>query len=295
MKGPGLFSDIGKKAKDLLTRDYSYDQKITISTSSASGVLLSDFLMFLEVGVAWHTCAMGLTSGAVKKGGLYALDVATQYKYKNTIIDVKADTDSNISATFTVLEILPFTKTIATVKFPEYNSGKLEVQYFHDHAGLATVVALKQNPVVDLSAAVGAHGIVFGAEAGFDTYSGVFTKYTAGIGLKRPDYDVSIILAEKGDLLRASYVYHLDEKQKSSTVAEITRRFSTNENTFTVGGACALDPQTTVKARLNNSGKLGALLQHEVKPRSFLTLSGEFETKALDKNPKFGLALALKP
>ena len=90
-------------------------------------------------------------------------------------------------------------------------------------------------------------------------------------------------------------MYHLDEKQKSAAVAEITRRFSTNENTFTVGGAYAVDPQTTVKSRLNNSGKLGALLQHEVKPKSILTISGEFDTKALDRTPKFGLALALKP
>ena len=90
-------------------------------------------------------------------------------------------------------------------------------------------------------------------------------------------------------------MYHLDEKQKSAAAAEIARRFSTNENTFTVGGAYAVDPQTTVKSRLNNSGKLGALLQHEVKPKSILTISGEFDTKALDRTPKFGLALALKP
>jgi len=274
-KGPGLYADIGKKAKDLLTRDYIYDQKLTISTTSESGV--------------------GITSAAVKKGGLYVFDIGTQYKYKNTLVDVKVDTDSNISTTFTVSEVLPSTKAIASLKFPDYNAGKVEVQYFHDHASFATVVALKQTPVVDLSATIGAHGVAFGAEAGFDTASGAFTKYNAGIGVTKPDYNASIILADKGDTLRASYVYHLDEKQKSAAVAEITRRFSTNENTFTVGGTYAMDPQTTVKTRLNNSGKLGALLQHEVRPKSILTISGEFDTKELDRTPKFGLALALKP
>lgn len=78
-------------------------------------------------------------------------------------------------------------------------------------------------------------------------------------------------------------------------VAEIVRRFSTNENIFTVGTRYAVDPQTTVKTRLNNSGKLAALLQHELKPKSVLTLSGEFDTKALERAPKFGLALALRP
>ncbi|CAL9780239.1 mitochondrial outer membrane protein porin 5-like [Musa acuminata AAA Group] len=275
MKGPGLFSDIGRTAKDLLIKDYTCDQKLTISTSSASGV--------------------ALTSAAVKKGGLYSFDVGTQYKYKNTLINVKIDTDSNISTTLTMAEILPSTKTIASIKLPDYNSGKLEVQYLHHHASVASVVALKQNPLVELSGTVGAQGIAFGAEAGFDTASGTFIKYTAGIALKKPEYNASIILADKGDTLRASYVYHLDEMQKSSVVAEIVRRFSTNENTMTVGGQHALDPQTTVKARLNNSGKLGALLQHELKPKSILTISGEFDTKALERTPKFGLALALKP
>ncbi|KAK8942127.1 Mitochondrial outer membrane protein porin 5 [Platanthera guangdongensis] len=67
------------------------------------------------------------------------------------------------------------------------------------------------------------------------------------------------------------------------------------EKTFSVEGAYEMDPLTTVKARLNNSGKLGAILQHGVKPNLIVTLSGKFETKGLDRTPKFGLSLALKP
>ncbi|XP_076935188.1 replication protein A 70 kDa DNA-binding subunit E-like [Bidens hawaiensis] len=37
--GPGLFSDIDKKAKDLLKRDYIRDQKFSVSTVSATGVV----------------------------------------------------------------------------------------------------------------------------------------------------------------------------------------------------------------------------------------------------------------
>nr|CAD1832411.1 unnamed protein product [Ananas comosus var. bracteatus] len=233
MKGPGLFSDIGKKAKDLLNKDYSYDQKLTISTFSSTGV--------------------GLTSAAVKKGGLYTLDIGTQYKYKNTHIDVKLDTDSNVSTILTISEVLPYTKTIASLKFPDYKSGKLELQYFHDHASLATAVGLKASQLL-----------------------------------------IFLDCRDKGDSLRASYVYLFDDAQKTSVVAEVTRRFSTNDNTFTVGGSYAVDPLTTVKARLNNSGKLAALI--DTRAKSILaTISGEFDTKALDKPPKFGLALALKP
>nr|XP_023888251.1 mitochondrial outer membrane protein porin 2-like [Quercus suber]POF21958.1 mitochondrial outer membrane protein porin 2 [Quercus suber] len=274
-KGPGLFTDIGKKAKDLLTRDFNSDQKFTVSTYSDAGV--------------------ALTSTAVKKGGFSTGDVAAQYKYKNAIFDVKVDTESNISTNITFTEILPSTKTIASFKVPDYNSGKLEVQYLHDHATLTTAVALNQSPAIDVSATIGTPSIAFGAEAGYDTTTGNFTKYTAGLSVAKPESSASIILGDKGDSIKASYVHHLDEFKKSAAVGEITRKFSTNENTFTVGGSYAIDSLTVVKAKLNNHGKLGALLQHEVIPKSVLTVSGEVDTKALDKNPNFGLAIALRP
>ncbi|CAO2828176.1 unnamed protein product [Amaranthus hypochondriacus] len=275
VNGPGLFSDIGKRAKDLLTRDYVSDQKFSISSCS-------------ETGVAF-------TSTAVKKGGLSSGDVAALYKYKNTTIDVKLDTQSNISTTITINDVVPSTKTIASFKIPDYSSGKLEVLYFHNHATFTTALGLNKNPVVDVTATLGTPTINFGVEAGYDTTSGNFTKYTAGFNLSKPESCASILLGDKGDTVKASYLHHLDQVRKSAAVAEISRRFSTNENTITVGGLYAVDNLTVVKAKLNNHGKLGAVLQHEVIPKSVLTIASEFDTMALDKTPKFGLSLALKP
>ncbi|KAJ8769293.1 hypothetical protein K2173_002497 [Erythroxylum novogranatense] len=274
-KGPELFSDIGKKPKDLLTRDYSSDQKFSVSTFSAAGV--------------------ALTSTAVKQGGLSTGDVAALYVYKKNLFNVKVDTESNISTTLTFTEILPSTNAIASFKIPDYNSGKFEVQYFHDHATLTAAAALSQSPAIDFTATLGTPTIAFGAEAGYDTSSGNLSKYTAGISVTKPDAYASVILGDKGDTIKASYVHYLDQLRRSAAVAEITRRFSTNENTFTVGGSYAVDHLTLVKAKLSNHGKLGALIQHELIPKSLVTISGEVDTKALDKNPRFGLAIALKP
>ncbi|KAI3842357.1 hypothetical protein MKW98_026147 [Papaver atlanticum] len=156
---------------------------------------------------------------------------------------------------------MPATKAIASFKLPNYNSGKVEVQYFHDHATVTSAVGLNQSPAVDVTATVGSPSFAF------------------------------------GDTLTASYVHHLDALKRTSGVAEVCRKFSTNENT--VGGSYAVDPLTSVKYRLNNHGNLGsllaALMQRELKLKSFLTLSGEFDTKALDKVSRFGLSLAVKP
>ncbi|KVH92471.1 Eukaryotic porin/Tom40 [Cynara cardunculus var. scolymus] len=283
--GPGLFSDIGKKAKDLLTRDYLTDQKISVSTSSVTGVHIKYGATHCSLGLGYvatvlrhtlqHKSSRGrkvvkaITSSATKKGGLSTGDVGAVYKYNNILVD--------IATTLTFTELVPSTKTIASFKVPDFNSAKVEVQYFHCHATLASAVALSQTPTIDVSATIGTPKFVIGAEAGYETSSGRLTKYTAG------------------DTLRASYIHHLDQSKKTAAVGEIIRRFSLNDNTFTIGGSYAVDHLTVVKAKLNNQGKLGALLQHEIIPKSLVTLSSELDTKALDKTPKFGLALALKP
>lgn len=272
-KGPGLFSNIGRQARDILTKDYNSDQKFSISTDSDTGV--------------------ALVSTTVNKGGLSSGDVGAQYKYKNTLVNAKVDTQSNISTTLTVTDVLPSTKTIASFKFPDYNSGKLEVQYFHEHAAFSTAVGLNKSSTVDCSATLGTPTIAFGAEASYLPGSGNFTKYNAGLSFStKPNSISSVILADKGDSIRASYLHNLGQ---GTVVGEMSRKFSTNENILLVGGSYAVDRHTLVKAKLDNNGNLGALLQHELKPKSFLTISGAFDAKALEKTPRFGVALSLKP
>ncbi|TYH45299.1 mitochondrial outer membrane protein porin of 36 kDa [Gossypium hirsutum] len=101
---------------------------------------------------------------------------------------------------------------------------------------------------------------------------------------------------EKGDSANASY-YHIVNPSTNIAVvgAEMTHSFFTNVNTITVGTQHALDPLTTIKVRANNAGKASALIQHEWRPKSLFTISGEMDTKSIDKSPKVGLALALKP
>lgn len=95
--------------------------------------------------------------------------------------------------------------------------------------------------------------------------------------------------------MSASYYHVVNPLTNTAVGAEVNHSFSTNENTITVGTQHALDPLTSVKARLNNAGKATALIQHEWRPKSLFTISGEVDTKAIEKSAKVGLALALKP
>ena len=77
--------------------------------------------------------------------------------------------------------------------------------------------------------------------------------------------------------------------------AEMTHGLSTNENSFTIGSSHAIDISTVVKTRLSDNGKVAMLCQREWRPKSLITFSAEYDSKASNAAPKLGLALALKP
>lgn len=274
-KGPGLYTEIGKKARDLLYKDYQSDQKFTITTFSPTGV--------------------AITSTGIKKGDIFLADVATQLKNKNITTDIKVGTDSTLLTTITVDEPAPGLKSIFSFKVPDQRSGKVELQYLHDYAGISTSIGLTANPIVNFSGVVGTNVLALGTDVSFDTKTGNFTKCNAGLSFTKDDLIASVTLNDKGDALNASYYHIVNPLSNTAVGAEVSHSFSTNENTITVGTQHALDPLTTVKARVNNTGKASALIQHEWRPKSFFTISGEVDTKAIEKSAKVGLALALKP
>jgi voltage-dependent anion channel protein 2 len=100
---------------------------------------------------------------------------------------------------------------------------------------------------------------------------------------------------DKGDVLNASYYHAINPLANTAVAVDMSHKFSTKETTFALGAQHALDPLTTVKARVTNAGKASALIQHEWRPKSLFTISTEVDTKAIEKSAKVGLSLALKP
>ncbi|KAM0895723.1 hypothetical protein ACQ4PT_023658 [Festuca glaucescens] len=275
MGGPGLYTGIGKKAKDLLYKDYQTDQKFTLTTYAANGA--------------------AITASSTKKGDLILGEIQSQIKNKGITVDVKANSASNVITTITADEYAaPGLKTIFSFAVPDQKSGKVELQYLHDYAGINASIGLTANPVVNLSAAFGTNALAVGADVSLDTATKNLTKYNAGLSYTNKDLIASLNLNNKGDSLTASY-YHIVEKSNAAVGAELTHSFSSNENSLTIGTQHILDPLTLVKARFNNSGKVSTLIQHEFRPKSLITISAEVDTKAIEKSSKVGIALALKP
>ncbi|KAL6292643.1 hypothetical protein ACE6H2_000785 [Prunus campanulata] len=272
---PAPFSDIGKRAKDLLTKDYNFDQKFTLSVVGSTG--------------------LGLTANGLKRDQIFVGDINTLYKSGNTTVDVKVDTYSNVSTKVTVSDILPSTKAVFSFRIPDHKSGKLDVQYLHPHAAFDSSIGLNPTPLLELSATIGSKDLSLGGEIGFDTASSLLTKYNAGISFNKPDFSAALLLTDKGQTLKASYIHAVDSCNGTAVAAELTHRFSTFENSFTLGSSHVIDPFNVVKTRFSDNGKAGVLWQREWRPKSLVTVSAEYDSKALNSSPKIGLALALKP
>ncbi|KAH6822631.1 voltage dependent anion channel 1 [Perilla frutescens var. hirtella] len=260
---------------NLLYKDYQGDRKFTLSTLTSNGV--------------------AITSSGTKKDDLFLADVNTQLKTKNITTDVKVDTSSNVYTTFTIDEPAPGVKAIFSFVAPDQKSGKVELQYLHEYAGISTSLGLAAKPIVNFSGAAGNHKATIGTDISFDTATGNFTKCNAGISVTNTDLIASLILNDKGQSVTASYFHIVSPLTNTTVGAEFTHSFSSNENTLTFGTQHSLDLLTTVKARVNNYGKASALLQHEWRPKSLITISGEVDTRAIEKSAKIGLAVALKP
>nr|CAD1824224.1 unnamed protein product [Ananas comosus var. bracteatus] len=274
--GPGLYSEIGKRARDLLYKDFHTDQKFTITTYTSEGV--------------------AITASGTKKNDFMFGEIQSQLRNKNITVDVKASSDSNLFTTVTVDELAtPGLKTIFSFVVPDQRSGKVEVQYLHDYAGINASIGLTANPIVNFSGVLGTKALSAGADVSFDTATGNFTKYNAGLSITNADLVAALTLNNKGDSLSASYYHSVNPLWNTAVGAELTHSFSTNENTLTFGTQHALDPLTTVKARFNNYGKASALIQHEWRPKSLFTVSAEVDTTAIEKSSKVGLSLVLKP
>ncbi|XP_045812948.1 mitochondrial outer membrane protein porin 6 [Trifolium pratense] len=274
--GPAPFSETGKRARDLLYKDYNFDHKFIFSVPNSTG--------------------LGLTATGLKKDQFFVGDISGLYKSGNVAVDVKVDTHNNVSTKVTLNDVFHSKKVALSFNIPDHKSGKLDVQYLHPHAAIDSSIDLNPAPRLELSAAIGSKDISIGGEVGFNTTSASFTKYNAGIAFNKPDFSATLMLADKGEALKASYIHYVDRPDELTVAAELAHKLSSSENRFTIGTSQLIDPKTVLKTRFSDDGKAAFQCQRAWRPNSLITLSAEYNsTKIFGSPAKFGLALSLKP
>ena len=57
----------------------------------------------------------------------------------------------------------------------------------HDYAGISTSIGLTANPIVNFSGVIGTSALALGTDVSFDSKTGNFTKYNAGLSFSNVD------------------------------------------------------------------------------------------------------------
>lgn len=71
---------------------------------------------------------------------------------------------------------------------------QFEIQYLHDYAGISASAGMNTKPLVNLSAVFGNKAIAAGADVTYDTATGDFTKYNAGLSFTNADLIAAVTL-----------------------------------------------------------------------------------------------------
>lgn len=72
--------------------------------------------------------------------------------------------------------------------------SQVELQYLHPHAGICTSVGLTASPVVNFSGVIGTSVLALGTDVSFDTESGNFKHFNAGVSFTKDDLIASLTL-----------------------------------------------------------------------------------------------------
>ncbi|KAF9620281.1 hypothetical protein IFM89_011016 [Coptis chinensis] len=270
VKGPSLFSDIGKKTRDLLYKDYRNGYNVSLSTEDSSGSVN--------------------TTSVTRVGRDFFAGLNMQMAEGQFIPDIKVDQYSRVFMTLKLNEVGPGMKAIAICS---RSRGNIELRWLHDYAAISTRMFYYEDkhPRFNVSCMVGSRVLSFGTDVSFD-FMTRDTKCGAGMTLSYKNLTASLTLKDNADSLNASFCHVLSPFTSTVIGADYAHNFLTDEGTVTLGAQHALNSKTMVKARVNYC-EAGVAIQHQWCLKVFSTISGEVNLMAMEQVPKLGMAMTL--
>jgi voltage-dependent anion channel protein 2 len=269
------FTDIGKATRDLLGQGkdatFVFDKVVSLTSKTADGV---EFTL----------------NNVVKDTRVEQL-VKAAYRTPNYAVTASVNPAGKIVTSVQLTEPVPNLTAIVSGTLPDQASGKLALDYTLPSLTLKSTIGLTANPKVDIAATTGYKGAVFGGSTSYDSATGNITTWSLGAGYTGLDYQVGAILTDN-DSLKASYTHNVDHV--TSVGAEVTRMLNKESTAFRLGYAKRFESGALGKIRLENSGVTSLLYQVDIKPKTTLTHSLQFDATNVNLPPKFGLALDIK-
>jgi len=276
---PPQYSDLGKSAKDLFDKGFTYGfAKADLKTKTESGMEFATKVL--------SSNDTGKISGALE----------TKYsrpKYGLTLTE-KWTTDNNLATEVAIEDQVAtgLKTTLCTAFSPNSGkkSGALKTAYKRDyiHANLNTDFEFA-GPMLQGAAVVGYEGWLAGYNFAFDSSKSALTQNNVAVGYNNADIQTLIKVSDGTEFTGSLFQKVSDDL---SIAVQLAWTAGQNSTSFGVASKYSLGPDASISTKVSNSGLLGCGYSHSLSKGVKLTLSTLIDGKNLNSGGhKMGLGV----
>jgi hypothetical protein len=244
---PPFFKNFGKSAKDLLSKKYDYQNKLTAKNNVQSDLALE-------------------TSTTSDEKGNWSGSVKATYKNKDFgNVETEVDTRGTASAEITATKLANNTSVI--VKATEKGTARVSAEYKQENlAGAVGIDWSKANTSADASVAAGLDGFAVGGEGKYDATKSDFSSYNAGAEYSAKDFTASVKTDKKFEAILASYFHNVNTGRagKTQVGAQFGADFTKKTQVLTIGTEHDVDAATTLKGKVDSEGGVAGAVEHRL-------------------------------
>lgn len=167
-------------------------------------------------------------------------------------------------------------------------------EYCHPHFSALVAANCIGKPSVTTSIAVGMHGLTAGLQTTFDVEKKEMGKINGLVNYSNgKEHEATLQLLDKAK--KAKFCYSHIVKPDFSVAAEFDYDTSDESKVLTMGTKYSIDPETTLKSKLDSTGSVWLSYSQEIRKSTTLTLCTKFDARNMDKpSQQFGLTLAIE-
>lgn len=276
---PPGYGDLGKSARDLFGKGYNYGfYKLECKTKSNNGI------EFTTSGSS--NADTGKINGSLE----------TKYKWKDYGLSFteKWNTDNVLGTEVTIEDQLAKgLKLSFDTSFAPHSgkkSGKIKTAYKMDYLNLACDVDFDfAGPTIHGAAVLGYHGWLAGYQMSFDSSKSKLTKNNFAVGYSGEDFTLHTSVNDSSEF--AGSIHQRVSKELETSV-NLSWTAGTNTTRFGLASKYALDRDSSVRAKVSNSGQIGLGYAQKIRDGVTLTLSAMVDAKNINAGGhKIGLGI----
>ncbi|KAI3652563.1 hypothetical protein MP228_001988 [Amoeboaphelidium protococcarum] len=281
---PPKFSEIGKSANDLLSKDIPVGvTKLEVKTTASGGMQFS------------------VNGNQDAKSGAITAELKQKLVQKQRGLTVTGTWFTSnvfggeVELADSLVKGLKLSLNGQVLPNVNQKAVKVGAEYKQDHVFTNVNLDAFKGPTLSADAAFGVEGFVAGGEVAYNVADGKVNKFGAALGYSTFDYSVALHGVNNFSTFQASYYHRVAADLEIGAKAAWDKKSATSNVNLELGGKYAMDRDTFVKGKVNNQGIVSLGLTQSVRPGLKVSLGGQFDSARLGENAhKFGLALTFE-